>query len=164
MKYLLQISLVLTLAISWSGCKKGPQQEIPYRGYITVPAGINTFLTHNFVIDNIPGIDVDGIAEARPSYVRLYVEEGEFSTDFIREAFLEATYANNSKRAEMAYRQDIPIDNNRNLDLYPSILEMKDHIGQQPSFQVTLKLNLRSIPVTDTRIRVDFGVLAIYED
>jgi hypothetical protein len=147
----------------FSGCTKGPQQEIPFRGYITVPAGINTFLTHNFVIKNLPGVPTEGMVDARPAYVRLFVEEGEFSTDFIREAFLEATTNGSTIRREMAYRQDIPITNSRFLELFPSILDMKDHIGPD-DFEVTLKLNLRSIPVTNTRIRVDFGLLATYEE
>lgn len=157
------VLLLLSSLLLFSGCVKGPQQEIPYRGYITVPAGINTFLTHNFVIRNMPGVTTTDMLEARPAYVRLYVEEGEYSADFIREAFLEATTTTSSIRREMAYRQDIPITNSRFLELFPSILDMKDHIGPD-DFQVTLKLNLRSIPVTDTRIRVDFGILATYDE
>jgi hypothetical protein len=153
--------IALLISCCFASCQKGPQGEIPFRGYITVPAGINTFLTHHFPITNIPGAPFENIIEAQPAYVRLYVEDGEFSTDFIREAFFEAT--TDSTRNEMAYRQDIPITNSRYLELYPSIFDMKDHISQD-KFQMTLKLNLRSIPVTATTIRVEFAVLATYGD
>jgi len=155
---LIKIFLV-SFAFTFGGCKKGPQQEIPFRGYIDVPAGLNTFLTHNFVLDNIPGAPFDDIIDAQPAYVRLYVEDGETSTDFIDQAFLEAT--TDSTRQEIGYHLDVPITNSRNLELYPSIIDMREHITQD-RFEVTLKLQLRSTPITTTRIRVDFGVLATF--
>ncbi len=155
------IWLGLLYLILLSGCTKDKQSEIPFRAYITVPAGMNTFLTHHFVMQNIPGAPFDNIAKAQPAYIRLYVEEGEYSTDFIREVFLEAT--TDSSQNEIGYRQAVPITNSRYLELYPSIFDMTKHI-KQDKFEMTLKLNLRSIPVTNTRIRVDFAVLATYDN
>ena len=151
--------VLLLLSSVFFACQPNPQSEVPFRGYVTIPAGINTFMTHHFPITNIPGIPFDNVISAQPAYVRLYVEDGEFSADFIREAFFDAT--TDSTRREMAWRQDIPLTNSRNLELIPSTLEMKDHVSQD-NFEMTLKLNLRAIPVTTTRIRVEFGVLATY--
>lgn len=155
------VFFILTIGFLFSNCKKNPQGEIPFRGYITIPAGLNTFLTHNFPIQNIPGSPFDNVVEAQPAYVRLYVEDGEYSTDFIRKVYLEAT--TDSSRNEIAYREDIPITNSKYLELYPSSFDMKNHINQD-KFEMTLKLNLRSIPVTTTIIRVEFAVLATYGD
>ena len=58
---------------------------------------------------------------------------------------------------EMAYQTDLPISNFRSIQLYPSILDMSEHVTQD-LFEMELKLILRSIPVTETRIRIDFGV------
>lgn len=57
----------------------------------------------------------------------------------------------------MAYQTNLPVTNAGTVQLYPSILDMKDHITKD-AFEMELKLIFRSIPVTETRIRIDFGV------
>ena len=102
-------------------------------------------------------MDISQIEDAIPSQIRLYVEYGEPTIDFVRDAFFLAS--TDSTVTEIGYHINTPITNSRFLDLYPSIADIRDHIGQS-FFQMTLKLNLRSAPITDTYIRIDFSVLS----
>lgn len=139
-------------------CDKGPKVDVPFRAYVTIPAGLNTGFSHHFRIKNIPGATFDNLLEANPAYVTLEVDYGENNLDFIHQAFFYTVKDN--KRREMAYQDNLPLTNASTVQLYPSILEMKDHITQD-NFEMELKVIFRAIPVTETRIRIDFGVQAL---
>ena len=140
-----------------TACDTGNKETFSFRCYVTIPAGLNPILTHNFEIQQIPGMDISQIEDAIPSQIRLYVEYGEPTIDFVRDAFFLAS--TDSTVTEIGYHINTPITNSRFLDLYPSIADIRDHIGQS-FFQMTLKLNLRSAPITDTYVRIDFSVLS----
>ncbi|WP_264793292.1 hypothetical protein [Aureispira anguillae] len=149
---------ILFFAVScliFSACQKGPTVDVPFRTYVTIPAGLNTGFSHHFVLSNIPGATFDNLLEARPSYVTLTTEYGEQNLDFIQQAYFYTIDGTNKK--EMAYQTNLPVTNAGTVQLYPSILDMKDHITKD-AFEMELKLIFRSIPVTETRIRIDFGV------
>ena len=149
--------LLVSLIWAFTACDTGNKETFAFRCYVTIPAGLNPILTHNFEIQQIPGMDNRQILDALPSEIRLYVEYGEPTIDFIRDAFFLAS--TDSSLTEIGYRINTPITNSRFLDLYPSIADIREHIGQS-FFQMTLKLNLRSAPVTDTYVRIDFSVLS----
>ena len=140
-----------------SACDTGNKETFSFRCYVTIPAGLNPILTHNFEIQQIPGMDISQIEDAIPSQIRLYVEYGEPTIDFVRDAFFIAS--TDSTLTEIGYHINAPITNSRFLDLYPSIADIRNHIGQS-FFQMTLKLNLRSAPITETYVRIDFSVLS----
>ncbi len=147
--------LLCCMTICFEACQKGPTTDIPFRAYVTLPPYLNTGLSHHFVLQNIPGVNFDNLVNAQPAYVTLTVEYGEINLDFIHQAFLSTK--KESMIREMAYQTDLPISNFRSIQLYPSILDMSEHVTQD-LFEMELKLILRSIPVTETRIRIDFGV------
>ncbi|MGH1337691.1 MAG: hypothetical protein ACRBFS_16345 [Aureispira sp.] len=146
---------ILFLALSFSACRKATRIDIPFRAYVTVPAGLNTGFSHHFAIRDIPGVDYAELAAARPTYVTLTTEYGEFNMDFVQQGFMYTV--KDGVRQETAYQTNLPLTNNSFAELYPSILEVKDHISQDV-FDMELKLIFRSIPVTETRIRIDFGM------
>ena len=152
--------LCLTTCLCFNGCQDGPGVDIPFQVYITIPAGLNTGLTHHFPIENINGVNFDNLADAQPSYVTISTEYGEPNLDFIWQAFFIAIDGNTVQ--EMAYQTDLLINNYASEQLFPSILNMSNHITQ-PTFDMELKMIFRAIPVTETRIRIDFGVRGILE-
>lgn len=145
----------LLLSLSFNACRKGATIDIPFRAFVTIPPGLNTGFSHHFAIRDIPGVDYEDLIAARPAYVTLTVEYGEFNMDFVQQAFMYTV--KDGVRQEVAYQTDLPLTNNTFAQLYPSILEVKDHISQD-FFDMELKLIFRSIPVTETRIRIDFGM------
>lgn len=155
MRYL--FCLLSVALLSLNGCRTGPQTELPFQTFVTIPAGLNVGLSHNFNIFDIEGIPNTEILKANPAYVRLVVEYGELNTDFIQQAFLYT--AKDSTIQEIAYQTQLPINNAQFAELYPSLADVKEHITQ-PRFNLRLKLIFRSIPVTETRLRIDFGFLA----
>jgi hypothetical protein len=154
---MLRFFCLIIIACSFSACQKGPIIDIPFRAYVTIPAGLNTGFSHHFVLGNIPGIDRDDLIDAQPSYVTMTVEYGENNLDFIQQAYFYAI--DGTSRQEMAYQQNLPITNAGTIQLYPSILDMKDHVTKN-EFEMELKVIFRSIPITETRIVIDFGVQA----
>lgn len=156
MLYYLRFLCFLSICFAFTACQKGPTVDVPFRAYATIPAGLNTGFSHHFVINNIPGAVFDNLQEAQPAYVSLSVDYGENTLDFIQQAYFY-TLDQNGKKKEMAYQTNLPITNAATIQLYPSILDMKEHITQD-KFSMELKLIFRSIPVTETRVRIDFGV------
>lgn len=151
------ILFLTTTTLLFNACQKGPTTDIPFRAYVTLPPYLNTGLSHHFVLQNIPGVNFENIVNAQPAYVTLTVEYGETNLDFIHQAYFYTK--KDTEVREMAYQTDLPITNFNSIQLYPSILNMNEHIVQD-LFEMELKLILRAIPVTETRIRIDFGVQA----
>lgn len=145
----------LLVISSFSACRKGARIDIPFRAYVTVPAGLNTGFSHHFAIRDIIGVDYADMVSARPAYFTLTVEYGEGNMDFVQQGFMYTV--KDGIRQEVAYQTDLPLTNATFAELYPSILEVNDHISQDV-FDMELKLIFRSIPVTETRIRIDFGM------
>lgn len=143
------------LALSFSACRKATRIDIPFRAYVTIPAGLNTGFSHHFAIRDIPGVDYSEMVSARPAYVTLTTEYGEFNMDFVQQGFMYTV--KDGVRQETAYQTQLPLTNNTFAELYPSILDVNEHISQE-TFDMELKLIFRSIPVTETRIRIDFGM------
>lgn len=151
---------LLIFVLSFTACRR-EDTTVPFRAYVEIPAGLNTTMTHNFIIRGLQGVPDWNISEAYPSFVRLTAEDGEGNMDFVRRAYLSHT--NGTVVQEMAYNIDVPFAGLRTVDLYPSILEMKDAI-RTDSMDVILKLELRSITSLNTRLRVDFGVAVTLEE
>lgn len=151
-----QLSYILFLStiLLFGACQKGPTVDIPFRAYVVIPPGLNTGLSHHFALRDIPGVNYI-LKDAQPAYVTLSIEYGETSVDFIQQAYLYTW--KDSVKQEMAYQTSLPFSNYSSVQLYPSILNMVEHITQD-KFDMQLKLIFRAFPVTETRIRVDFGV------
>ncbi|MBL4650261.1 MAG: hypothetical protein JKY03_11060 [Aureispira sp.] len=154
---MLRFFCLIIIACSFSACQKGPIIDIPFRAYVIIPAGLNTGFSHHFVLRDIPGINREDLIDAQPSYVTMTVEYGENNLDFIQQAYFYAI--DGTDRQEMAYQTNLPITNAGTIQLYPSILDMKDHVTKN-EFEMELKVIFRSIPITETRIIIDFGVQA----
>ncbi|MCP4443504.1 MAG: hypothetical protein GY810_31760 [Aureispira sp.] len=150
--------LLLVTAFSILGCRKENRKEIPFVSYVDIhPAGLDLVHTHHFVLRDIPGVPYEKILEAQPAYVRFSLIYGENDLDFLRDVTVDAV--TDTSRQEMGYHEFIPITNSRELELNPSIVDLREHVTQE-YFDIMLNLEFRSVPVAETRLRIDFGVLA----
>lgn len=157
MSYKIFMSIcLLGWAIASVGCRKKHVREIPFTTYVDIPAGLNVMLTHHFPIPNVFGMPNETmIIAARPSYIRLTAIQGQFNLDFIQHAYLDVV--RDSSRAEMGYLLNAPLQHASYIDLFPSIVEMRDDIVAT-DFDLELKLVLRDITTDITRLRVDFNM------
>ena len=149
--------LILFVVVGLSSCQQAPRTQLPFQAFVTIPAGLNVGFSHNFNIFDIMGINNDEIIDAQPAYVRLTVEYGESNADFIEQAFFYTV--DGSTVQEIGFQTQLPINNTQFAELFPSILDARNHITQE-TFDMRLKLIFRSIPITETRIRIDFGFQA----
>lgn len=149
------------LLLNLIACAKGPSVEIPFRAYVTIPPGLNTGLSHHFIINDLPGVDYENLIDAQPSNITLSIEYGENTLDFVEQAYFYAK--NQIQLNEMGYLTLNPISNYNSLQLNPSTYNLSDHITQD-LFDTELKLIFRSIPLTETQIRIDFSVSGFLEE
>ncbi len=155
------ICWLLLVAVGFHSCDNTPRTELPFQAFVTIPAGLNVGLSHNFNIFDVVGLNNTQLLDAQPRYVRLTVEYGEVNADFIQQAFFYTVQ--DSVVQEVAYQTQLPINNAQFAELFPSILNVSDHI-QQAEFDMRLKLIFRSIPLTETRIRIDFAFTGILNE
>ncbi len=151
--------LFLASCLCFNACEQGPAVEIPFQAFVTIPAGLNTGLSYHFEVADLPGIS-DKLLDAQPANITLSIVYGESNLDFIHQAYFYTW--KDSVVKEMAYQTDMPFAGHSTVQLYPSILNMSEHITQD-RFDMELKLIFRGIPSTETRIRIDFSVQAILE-
>jgi len=148
------ICWLLAVAVLFQNCDNTPRAEFPFQAFVTIPAGLNVGLSHNFNVFDVTGLNNTQLLDAQPRYAILTVEYGEVNVDFIQQAFLYSV--KDSVIQEAAYQTQLPINNAQFAELFPSLGDFKDHINQQ-EFDMRLKLIFRSIPITETRIRIDFA-------
>jgi len=154
--------LLLGTSMLFSACDKGPRIDVPFRAYVNIPAGLNTGFSHHFILKDIPGITENKMIDAQPAYVTVTTEFGENTLDFIQQAYFY-TRAEDGTLQEIAYQTNLPVANHSTIQLFPSILDMKPHITQD-LFDMELKVIFRAIPITETRLRIDFGVQGVLEE
>jgi hypothetical protein len=151
-----KIIVLLLIILVFNSCTKKDRLEIPFTAYVEIPAGLNSFLTYHFPVrvgtnGQIPA----NMTVARPARMRAFLESGEGSFNFVRRAYMDAM--TNQGRVEMGYNLDVFLNGSSSLDLYPSIADIKDHINSD-SFDIELKIDLRSNTTLTSRVRIDFSV------
>ncbi|WCL80312.1 hypothetical protein PPO43_10010 [Saprospira sp. CCB-QB6] len=150
--FLLSTSLLLSCD------KNGDRLELPFTTWVEVPAGLNGVLTYHFPADIYTnGTVPENLKQAQPARIRLYLEDGEASFDFARRVYLDAV--TDSSRNELGYRLDVPLDNSASLDLFPSIVDLKDQLAQE-QFRIEVKIDLRSTTTATSRMRIELDFLA----
>jgi hypothetical protein len=159
-KYLF-LSLLSILLLS-SCNRRGDRIEIPFTAWVEIPAGLNSFYTHHFPV-RVPtfGSVPLGLTDAQPANIRLFLENGAPTFDFARSIFLDAV--TDTSRNEIGFHVEMPVNNSSTADLFPSIVNLKDHISQD-SFDIELKVQVRGVTNASSRVRIEFSMLCEVED
>ncbi len=155
--YLLLITLLL---LASSACRRDQfDDQIAFVATTEVPAGLNSLLTHNFPITGLRGTDL-ALTKARPYQIQLFLEQGEPTFDFVRQAFL--LVQTDTSLVEIGYNLEHPQDNRSVIVLLPSEIDLLPYITQ-PNFNLLLKLNFRYNTVQTSRIRIEMGAGVNYD-
>ena len=157
-RYIVFFGLLLLLCSS--ACRREQfDDQLAFVATTEVPAGLNSLLTHNFPITGVRGTTL-ALTKARPYQIQLFLEQGEPTFDFVRQAFL--LVQTDSSQVEIAYNLEHNQDNRSSMVLLPSEIDLLPYITQ-PNFTLLLKLNFHYTTVQTSRIRVELGVGVNYD-
>ncbi len=167
MKKILPILLILPLFIS--NCKKSDPIlfEMVYAEDFVIPAGLNPFDAHYFVLKDIPvgtylsarNLTADMLNSITPkaaNFVNAFA--GTAGYDFIREISVRIYKDNENDWKEIFYHFNVPENTEDNLGIIPSLEDVKSYLNGQ-TYNIIVKLDLRRAPLQniETQFRFSFG-------
>ncbi len=165
MRYFL---FLIPLLFVLSACDKNndiPDYDIEYLANVTFQAGLNSFETHNFLIQDIPtqrqsflNGTLDGIARIAPQ--RLNVQARNIGTYEWIEQIEVYAYTDNEPEVLIAFFDNVPLNTGSGFELVPSaIVDMKEHFATD-FFSLRVKIRPRYVNTQsiDTRLTFSFNV------
>lgn len=165
-----QILLFLCVGILFSGCKNNDDYlfEMAYQTTFTIPAGINSFETHYFVIRDIPignylnanNLTVADLASINPGACRMStIFSGSSDYDFIFNISIEIFEDDQESGREVFFRDNVPLNTGEDLDLLPSLIDVSDNY-EDGRFSLRVGMLLRNPPQQTVETRLNFSFLA----
>jgi hypothetical protein len=175
MKKILNLSLFLSVFI-FTNCKnKYDGFNMVYRKDFpkAIPTGASTFLSHYFIIENIQGNfkniaaqSAQNIADVKrilPKSLRLTARYGDAEFAFIREVIVNIyPHGEPTKRTEVFYRTDIPLNTGTILDLNAGVADVQKLLADDTqTFDMEIKMNFRATPPITIETITDFTFFAV---
>ena len=163
------------IILTATGCIK-TDEEFAERKLTTVfevPANLNPVETHYIYVRNIPslykqtletrGWTTESIKRISPSRARLYGRFGStnvtiFSTISVR---IVSRDGKNTK-SEMYFQEEIPLVARTELDLRPTLSDLKPIISQE-NFDLEIRLQIRGFVPTSLPLQLDFNYVAVLD-
>ena len=149
-----------------------PSINMTYQQDFEIPAGLNTFDTHIFEINNIPtnkaafftgnGIDETDITEIAPIEGELRVSFGQEDLFFVREVVVEIFTRDNPTGKEIYFREQVPLNTGQSILLIPSLPKVTD-ILTEDQFSVRVELLFRDITPSFVEARLNMTFRVEYE-
>ena len=155
MKSKLVFLLFFGLVFNFQACRRNQDLglELSFRAFVEIPPGLNPWMTHYFVIRDLPAYGLETGRTFRPGFIRIWLEEGEASIDFIRDAYL--LYGADSNLVELGFREQAPMNRTLALDLLSSMAELRQSPGDTLK-DLTLRLNFYQAPSLISRLRIEY--------
>jgi len=168
-----KILFFLCLPLLFFACgDNSPSLNMTYQQDFEIPAGLNTFDTHVFTLNNIPtnkiafftgnGIEETDITEIAPVEGELRVSFGQEDLFFVREVVVEIFTTDNPTGKEIYFREQVPFDTGQSILLIPSLPKVTD-ILTEDRFSVRIELLFRAIPPSFIEARLNMVFRAEYE-
>lgn len=168
------ISGIIFLVTS-SGCIKTDEEFAERRltAVFEVPANLNPVETHYIYVRNIPalykqtldtrGWSSENINRVSPSRAKIYGRFGStnlsvFSSISVR---LVSRDGKNTK-SEMYFQEEIPIVARTELDLRPTLSDLKPIITQE-TFDMEIRLQIRGFVPVSLPLQLDFNYVAVLD-
>ena len=168
-----KILFFLCLSVIFFSCgDNSPSFNMTYQRDFEIPAGLNTFDTHVFTLNNIPtnkdafftanGVDETDITEIAPIEGELRVSFGQEDLFFIREVVVEIFTNDDPTGKEIYFREQVPFDTGQSVLLIPSLPKVTD-ILTEDQFSVRVELLFRDIPPSFVEARLNMVFRAEFE-
>ena len=167
MRYL----LLLLLPLLFTNCGKDETIlfQMKYNEEFEIPAGLNTFETHHFLIRNITtnydnllntfGREDSEVTTIKPQNARLDAIFSSAEYDIIREISIRVYKDNPSNFQEIFYMDNVPLNTDGDLNLIPTLVEVQDKLTSE-SFNVDVAIQFRQTPTQfiESRLTLEFAV------
>ena len=167
-----KLSLILAVLLAAPGCKDDMPDELFEFTHVVdfaLPAGLNTFETHFFILPPIhslvddqlaaTGLDAEVIGSIKPKFCRFSTVFEDIDLDFIRviEIRLVDQFDPDIRR-EVFYLDPVPNNTKNVIRPFPGLADVKD-ILISPSFAVEVRLLFWRPPPQsyDMRVSMEFG-------
>lgn len=138
-----------------------------------IPAGASTFLSHYFIIEDIKpdfatfaknnGKSITDVKKIIPKLMRINARFGDANFGFISRVFVTIyPHKEPSKKVEVFYRENIPVNTGTILDLNAGVADMKSLLtDDKNTFDMEIRLDFRSTPPLTIETFADFSFLAV---
>ena len=160
-------TLAIFGALFIPGCKKGnvqPLFEIESVASFTIQAGLNTVETHHFLVKNLTSsfqaqletrnLSLDDLSIIKPLSMVITSLDPDIEFSFISSVTTNMYMVDPDKGLEIYFREPVPINTKSTLELFPSLLNIKDIISQ-PLFNIDVMLRLRTFINRNIDVRLD---------
>lgn len=166
MKKLLPLLFILPLFLS--NCKKEDKAlfEMAYTRDFVIPAGLNPFDTHYFILRDIPigtyftanNINPSDLNSINPKAARITnIFAGSGNYDIIQEISIKIFTDDENLAREIFWRDAIPPNTGDELDIIPTLIDAKPFL-ENSKFNLQIRLDLLAAPqqTLETRLRFSF--------
>ena len=143
--------------------------EMLYIQDFTITSGLNTIETHVFEYDITTNfqnylteynITLDDIETIVLNLIIMTNVNGNQTYDILSRARLFTAKEDGTHEFETAFREPVPNDTQYDLQLLPTLVEVKDVLSED-KFKIRMKLNFKAIPPQsiDTRLNMTFQAI-----
>jgi len=174
MKVRFKLLVALLISLSFSSCDKGndPIFEMPLFFDINIPAGLNTFQSHFFIIEDVPtfsstllsanGESTDNIGSILAGAGFLETRFSGLDLDFIEDIGVHVLEPNDFNQRHEAYytlNDVVPFGSKTKIDMIPSIVDQKEWLLNE-TVDLEFRINLRGFLPQEIDGRVEMRFLA----
>lgn len=165
--------LVINSLLHWRCSKDLIGFEMSYRKDFPreIPASASTILSHNFIIDNIESnaqafyvnnnVTDAGVLRIVPRFAKITAIFGDADFAFINRILVYVyPVGDPSKKTEVFYREDVPVNTGTFLNLNAGLSDVKSIVGTE-RFTVEVRIDVRGQPSRNIETRIDFGFFAV---
>ncbi len=172
----MRVQLIWTLLLlTLLSCQKdriGAGFDMMYQREFVLPPGLGPFLTHHFYFRDVPTrfqtllqengkteADIEGIVTRQAVLLGIF---GDADFSVVEEASVRVfTESNPNGYIEAAYRFPTPIERSNQLDLIPSLADLK-RIMKGERFSIDVALRLRRNTTDETPVRLTLTLRATH--
>lgn len=163
--------LVLLLPLLLTNCKKEENVlfRMEYNETFEIKAGLNTFETHHFLIQNRNtninsylagyGGDASELMAINPRSARLETLFSNATYDIVLDVSVRIYEDDPNDYKEIFYREDVPLNTGATLDLIPTLVDVKEMMTED-RYNIDVAFLFRNPPpeFIESRLTFDFFV------
>ena len=163
--------LIFLLPLFLTNCKKDENVlfRMEYTEAFEIQAGLNTFETHHFLLKNINtninsylanyGGSASELLAINPRSARLETLFSNATYDIITDISVRMYLDDPTDYKEIFYREDVPFNTGSNLDLIPTLVDVKEMLTDE-RYSIDVAFLFRETPpeFIESRLTFDFFV------
>ena len=172
---LAKVAGMLLLILGFIGCSDSNQVarfNIEQEAVLDLPAALNTFETHFFLIRNQEsfiesllqsnGMTINDVGEVRSSTATVIARNTAVDLSFIQDITIRAvSIANPSKNFEMFYLDPVQFNEDNRLDLLASLSDVRD-VVLEGRYDLEIRITLRRFVPSNVTLDINF-FLSVFE-